>query len=277
MMALTVLFAASVWRDTNVENKSAMLRQAVADFLRIEPSAIQPDLQLPKSSIQMAIFSTKINRMTGLAISSILAAETYADLEAVFTGASVPATPQTAVSSPVILASIKSGASCGIDIESVDALPVVKDYWEDAFYKQHFSSEEIAWCQMLEQPLMHLAGRWSAKEALRKCDGAFLNVPFNTLEVVSDGKRAPFFKQHLVNQIVDLPHALSITHTPLIAASVVVLVSSPPASALKLLPERKPDQDLPPVAPNITVPVWFCLVFSSLALAAAVWALIRNI
>ena len=60
--------------------------------------------------------------------------------------------------------------ACGIDIERVDAMPVTDDYWEHEFYKESFSKDEIAYCLLQENPRMHFAARWCAKEALVKCD-----------------------------------------------------------------------------------------------------------
>ena len=66
--------------------------------------------------------------------------------------------------------SLASGLTCGIDIEMVDNLPVVPDYWEDKLFTTTFTTSEIAYCLLQANPPMHFAARWCAKEALKKCD-----------------------------------------------------------------------------------------------------------
>ena len=63
-------------------------------------------------------------------------------------------------------------------------MPVTDDYWEHEFYKESFSKDEIAYCVLQENPRMHFAARWCAKEALVKCDPAFKGQSFATMEVV---------------------------------------------------------------------------------------------
>jgi 4'-phosphopantetheinyl transferase superfamily len=63
--------------------------------------------------------------------------------------------------------------TCGVDIEMVVSLPVVADYWSDAFYCATFTPAEIAYCLLQDQPLVHFAAHWCAKEALKKCDPAY--------------------------------------------------------------------------------------------------------
>ena len=79
--------------------------------------------------------------------------------------------PAVAVSE-ITLCSGVDDLACGIDIERVDAMPVTDDYWEHEFYKESFSKDEIAYCLLQENPRMHFAARWCAKEALVKCDPA---------------------------------------------------------------------------------------------------------
>ena len=95
----------------------------------------------------------------------------------------------------------------------IEHLPRVADYWEDPFYRDHFAPAEIAYCQLQETPALHFAARWCAKEALRKCDGAFLSTAMKDIEVVADETGAPFLVYHAGGGTRRLPHAVSLSHT----------------------------------------------------------------
>ena len=123
--------------------------------------------------------------------------------------------------------SLAAGAvRCGIDIELIDHLPRVADCWEDPFYRDHFAPAEIAYCQLQETPALHFAARWCAKEALKKCDGAFLPTAMKDIEVVADGTGSPFLVHHAGNGTRRLPHAVSLSHTMHAAVAVVVSIDA---------------------------------------------------
>ena len=65
---------------------------------------------------------------------------------------------------------IVSKTNIGIDIQKIDKLPVVKDLWEDDFYKNNFHKREIAHCLKKKNPYQSLAGIYSVKEAIFKID-----------------------------------------------------------------------------------------------------------
>ena len=59
----------------------------------------------------------------------------------------------------------------GIDIQFVNDIPVVKDPWEDDFYKDNFNKNEIAHCLKKIKPFESFAGIFAVKEAIYKIDG----------------------------------------------------------------------------------------------------------
>jgi phosphopantetheine--protein transferase-like protein len=88
----------------------------------------------------------------------------------------------------------------GIDIQEINELPDVVDFWEDEFYKSKFTREEIAYCLTKDNPKQSFSGLYSCKEALVKADNnldsANINIRFN-----ENGK--PFFENY----------SLSISHS----------------------------------------------------------------
>ena len=208
------------------------LRQIVAQLAGLNPDAIDPDFSLKsrglQSSVRRAALAAAIRRHLGVNVADVYSVVTFRDLEAaVFEGgaqASASRGTPADLQNPIV-ASALSGVddlACGIDIERVDAMPVTDDYWEHEFYKESFSKDEIAYCLLQENPRMHFAARWCAKEALVKCDPTFKGQPFSTMEVVRNKSGEVSLSHHANGTSTKPPLAVSISHTETMAAAVVV-------------------------------------------------------
>jgi len=127
-----------------------------------------------------------------------------------------------------------------LDIENIADLPEAPDYREHEFYQTMFTSEEIAYCIAQENPRMHFAARWCAKEALVKCDPAFRAEKLSSIEVVRQDTGAVFLRHHASGTARKLAHGVSLTHTNSIAAACVVLAPSIPCGSGAPLKEVKP-------------------------------------
>lgn len=66
---------------------------------------------------------------------------------------------------------IENGMHIGIDLQFISDLPVVKDPWEDQFYKDNFNKNEIAHCLKKKNIFESFAGIFAIKEAIYKIDG----------------------------------------------------------------------------------------------------------
>ena len=202
------------------------LREIVAQLAGLEPSAIDANFSLKsrglQSSVRRAALAAAIRRHLGVKVPDVYSVVSFHELEAaVFADESQQLTT-AAQNTTAFALSRMDELACGIDIERVDAMPVADDYWEHEFYKESFTKDEIAYCLLQENPRMHLAARWCAKEALVKCDPSFKGQPFSTIEVVRD-KSGKVSLAYLTNGDSTKPsHALSISHTETIAAAVVV-------------------------------------------------------
>jgi phosphopantetheinyl transferase (holo-ACP synthase) len=120
--------------------------------------------------------------------------------------------------------------ACGIAIVMVEHLPVVADYWSDAFYRATFTRAEIADCLLREQPLVHLAARWCAKKALQKCDPVYLQTDLCLLEVRLSARGAPYLCAVVDGYRTPLAFAVSLSHTTQAAVAVVVEVPTLPGA-----------------------------------------------
>ena len=149
-------------------------------------------------------------------------------------------TTNTAATSAVSLVGEKffSDAAIGIDIESVDNLPKVDDFREDAFYVNNFSPKEISYCLLKADPYETFAGLFSAKEALCKANNKLIGIPFNQIAITHDIEGKPFFKGY----------AVSISHTK--QFSVAIAMAQPQRVENNLVKEISQ----PVVAVNEEVP-----------------------
>ena len=223
--------------------QSDTLRNTVAEFFRVEPATVGAEFALtgPRlgNSIARGQLDAAIRRQVGARLASVHSARTFGELESELLGKPVVASGQKTERSPKPLmdSSPATGSTrCGIDIERVDSLPKTTDYWEHEFFRTHFSAAEIAYCLMQSNPPIHFAGRWCAKEALKKCDPRFLTEEMVHIEVVTES--GGILMRHLVGGHAEvLPHALSISHTSTAAVAVVILGGRPnPPVAVQTAP-----------------------------------------
>jgi phosphopantetheine--protein transferase-like protein len=209
------------------------LRQIVAQLAGLKPEDISTEFSLKsrglQSSVRRAALAAAVRRYLGVSVPDVYSVVSYGELEAAVFGDGskrvlAGATPAVQTT-PSAVSAFKGldDLACGIDIETVDAMPITDDYWEHEFYKESFSKDEIAYCVLQENPRMHFAARWCAKEALVKCDPSFKGQSFATLEVVRS-QSGKVSLAHRVNgtSIEKSTLAVSISHTETTAAAVVV-------------------------------------------------------
>jgi phosphopantetheine--protein transferase-like protein len=210
------------------------LRQIVADLMQADASQLRAETRLAggrmTGSLGRAILESAIRQKLGVKNVNCMQVKTFGELQALVTGQPMSQTPstQSAPAASPLSASGVSNVACGIDMEMVDALPVETDYWQSDFYRTHFTHAEIAYCLTQPEPRPHFAARWCAKEAIKKCDAMYLSVEFTAMEVVVDGAGKPSLRARLGDDWTVLPHAVSLTHTAVVAAAVVV--SAAPAT-----------------------------------------------
>ena len=65
---------------------------------------------------------------------------------------------------------------CGVgtDIVEISRIREAAEKWGDSFLKRVFNSEELTYCYSKNDPAMHLAARFAAKEACIKAVSAFM-------------------------------------------------------------------------------------------------------
>ncbi len=76
-----------------------------------------------------------------------------------------------------------------------------------------FTENEVSYCSSKANPFIHFAGRFAAKEAIKKCvlsSGAINSLDFKDIEVLSKSNGAPFVKT--INKISYSELQVSISH-----------------------------------------------------------------
>jgi phosphopantetheine--protein transferase-like protein len=260
------------------------LRKVVAEFFEVDEHEVGPAFSLQsrrgQGSIARAALDSLIRRRVGLTSHSVYSARTYGELEAELVPEAASTAPALSPAAPSVngqnAAPVLAAAPvrCGIDIELIDQLPRVADCWEDPFYRDHFAPAEIAYCQLQETPALHFAARWCAKEALKKCDGAFLPTAMKDIEVVADGKGSPFLVHHADSGTRRLPHAVSLSHTMHAAVAVVVRIDA--LAAVPIAVDLPTPPALPSPVPSRHRGSFLPTLLGLVALCVAIGALMRT-
>ncbi len=121
---------------------------------------------------------------------------------------------------------------CGVDIEQAATFPKTEDYVEHQFYRDHFTRDEIDYCSAQFEPRLHFAVRWCAKEAVRKCLPALMNIDNTKLEVRKRHDGAPFLVIQTSTGTRDLPVSLSLSHS---GGMAIAMVTAHPSSLTSML------------------------------------------
>ena len=111
----------------------------------------------------------------------------------------------------------------GTDIIEVDRIRYLIDKYDSKFIDRIFSKDEIAYCKKKKDPSIHFAGKFSAKEAVKKAlSNKYSNIffPFKKICINNNDKGRPFLTiDNFDSKWVDI----SISHTNNHAISFAIL------------------------------------------------------
>ena len=112
----------------------------------------------------------------------------------------------------------------GTDIVEVKRIAQLIEDWPDRFLERIYTAEEIIYCQKQTTPTIHFAGRFAAKEAVKKAvysAGHATPIAFNQIQITRTEQGAPLVK---VVNLDDLDIQISISHTTNNAVATAVVV-----------------------------------------------------
>ena len=102
----------------------------------------------------------------------------------------------------------------GTDIVSVSRIEKILQQYSDRFKKHVFTDKEKSYCDLKSNPAIHYAGRFAAKEAVKKAlySSSIINsIDFADIEIISNASGAPEVKLS-TQDLKDVFVKVSISH-----------------------------------------------------------------
>lgn len=256
------------------------LRTVVAELLQVSPDQISAHSPLVGGrlgeSMGRALLDAALRRRLGTQCAAVYTVKNYGELEAAITGKTSDVPTVKRASSPITtLPTTDSAVGCGVDMQRISDLPTTDDYWEHEFYKTHFTKTEIGYCLLQSNPRIHFAGRWCAKEALKKCDPSFLAEDMGNIEVISDNSAPTLFHLNAAGRR-SIPYALSITHTADAAVAVVIRAPVSKMSERLALPHQQAVDSFSTTPQRPSSRLMVCCIISWLLSGFAVWLALKK-
>ncbi len=124
----------------------------------------------------------------------------------------------------------------GVDIIETDRVRESIEKFGDRFLNRCFWPSEIAYCQSMKFPELHLAARFAAKEAISKVFGTGIgrDLGWKDIEICRHDSGAPYVVLHGKGQALAARHGMSALHVSLshcrsFAVAHAIAVGCPPA------------------------------------------------
>lgn len=204
--------------------ESYQAKNIVSKFLNCSVNEINSKTDIRQSklggSILTARMYSELSRI-GLKISNYWGIKTFGELEN-HLGIDVSFNPENL---PFIKSTtgisesnreIKTSNPIGIDIELINNLPNCNDYWTDEFYSSNFTNNEISYCLLKENPKESFAGKYAAKEAVKKILSSSQNISLKEIEILNRKDGVPYYNDEI---------SISISHTNDYVTAVAILKS----------------------------------------------------
>lgn len=179
------------------------LKKIIAVFIKDDPESISDNTLINSKVIPGSILLHRmyaaINK-AGYNVKNYSNINTYGELIASIDGKSIDIVNYSTTPVPAGgEAKVKDNSLIGVDIESIDNLPLTNDFREHEFYTDNFSVEEIAYSLLKPNPYETFAGLFSAKEALCKVNDDLRDWPFNKINIRHDETGKPIFQDYSIS------------------------------------------------------------------------------
>ena len=114
----------------------------------------------------------------------------------------------------------------GTDIVEVNRIRKIINLYGNKFLSKIFTIDEIKYCNSQKDPAIHFAGKFSAKESIKKAlskEYQISTLKFNKLTILNDSSGRPYLDTKFFS-ISDLD--ISISHTQTHAISVAIILNA---------------------------------------------------
>lgn len=194
--------------NNNMENQ---LKQIIAPYLGISAENISNETSLDRNALKSSIYLHRMySRLSaeGFIINDYSLITKFEDLLRVLSSDKEVKAFQLKAENNTVHAQ----TGVGIDIEEIASIPLTDNFRDHEFFINNFSSEEIAYCILQQNPNASFAGMFAAKEAIIKADNQLKGSPFNSIIIQHTAHGKPFYKNFYI----------SISHVSTIAVAVAV-------------------------------------------------------
>jgi phosphopantetheine--protein transferase-like protein len=184
------------------------LKEIIAVYLKTTASAIDVNTLINRQAVSSSII---LHRMYGELENEGFIVENYTDINSFgellkkLSNAESSLLVHTSDTFPIISnfdqmhSNASSNPGVGIDLENISAFPECYDFREDEFYRNNFSSEEIAYCIIKKNPITSFAGLFSVKEAIVKADNNYSGRSFKEIVISHDSSGKPIHADFLIS------------------------------------------------------------------------------
>ncbi|MCP4110845.1 MAG: 4'-phosphopantetheinyl transferase superfamily protein [Desulfobacteraceae bacterium] len=253
------------------EVRSEKIKDIVAPFLKVESSEITEETIIDKTAIRMSILLRRMYATLakeGFKISSPNNIRTFGELLNVLDlNETDPPGKINEIKPAVGNWQPATSFLVGIDTEDIKNMPDTDDFREDAFYKQNYSQNEIAYCILQNNPLASFAGKFSAKEAIVKADTSYRDTPFSKIEILNDSDGRPYFNDFVISISHTENHAVAVAIKP--SLKLVAGMDQTPADLFSITECQYPQTGGEKRRINRTA--LFALFISLISLSIAIW------
>ena len=174
------------------------IRSVVARFFNVSEAEVTDSFQFPASRLQGSVgrstLHAALKRLADADLKSVWEANTFGELVNSASDLASTTVTESQQSKRLLMSGndFLSGFTVGIDLEDVSNLPMVNDPWNQPFYAENFTPEEIAYAARQTDSRLTFCGLWSAKESIIKLGDSFRELKPLEIQINHDVNRRPF-------------------------------------------------------------------------------------
>jgi len=119
---------------------------------------------------------------------------------------------------------MKNRYKIGTDIVEVKRIERLLNLYNERFFDHIYTNKEVKWCKSRMHPSIHFAGRFAAKEALKKALLSYGEdfISFKSIEILRELNYPPYVNLNISNSHL-YSCEISISHTSSYATAMAII------------------------------------------------------